>query len=218
MYTRNFKNGFVFERYIFGEPGVKREAHTVENKAVTLSTALRRVIANTNGQLYPQTDVGHSLWHFVSRFLSPHLSIKKLGFYSSIKTDADFRHGVDGFFYLVSQDRECLAVIDAFLMPWFLVRRLRVKQIESCTQRQDEIYRIKRIIKEVRRLCPGDEICWPKFWEIYDSGAKENFLRFRNSFVITPDDLSRSKGVKELGKEIAKSLFTQVQPTVRLPF
>lgn len=190
----------------------------IENRAVALSTALRKVIANTNGQLHPQTDVGHSLWHFVSRFLSPHLVIKKLGFYSSIKTDADFRHGVDGFFYLVSQDKECLAVIDAFLMPQFLVRQLQAKQIKSCVQMQDEVYRIKRIIKEVRRLCPGDDICWPKFWEIYGRNAKGEFLRFRNSFVITPYDLSRSKGVKELGKEIAKSLFAQIGPTTRLPF
>jgi hypothetical protein len=217
MYKR-FNNGYAFERYVFGEPTLKREAHQIENKAVTMSTALRRVIANANGHSHPETDVGHGLWYFVSKFVGPHLPVKKLGFYSSIKTDADFRYGVDGFFYLVSQDRESLAVIDAFMMPDFLVRKLQQdKQIESCVQIQDKVYRMKRIVK-LARSGQSDDICWARFWKMYNDGGCYPFPRFRNSFVITPYDLSRPKGVQELGKEIAKSLFVQIQPKTRMPF
>lgn len=221
--SKKFNNGYAFERYVFGEPILKREAHQIQASAITFSNALRRVIANANGHLHsqhPKTEVGRDLWHFVRKFLvAAKLPIQKFGFYSAIKTDADFRYGVDGFFYLVSQDKEALAIIDAFLIPNFLIEKLENRQFSSCSQVQDELYRMKRIIRQVKQSNPNNELTWPQFWQIYNNkeSAKE-FVRFKNSFVFTQYDLRRPKGIKELGKEIARSLFWQIRPGVKLSF
>lgn len=228
-YQTEFNNGEAFERYVFGSSPLRREEElNLLNENITLTVALRHIISQSNGMKHPDTEVGKDLYYFVKRFLSDSLklNVKKLGFYSTVRTRAD-RLGADGIFYLIvardttekeTAEIEMIAIIDAFLILPDFAAKIYKKDLTFDLQ-QDIVYKAKRILHDLRSEDPNRHVSWHEFWRRYHCAEDSRRLRrCKNKFILTPYDIRKPKGLKEFGKEISLSFWKQLNPGIRTPF
>lgn len=198
-----YRNGFDFERALFGKDSSKRITSQEYRRNTRFSEEALLAIKNREVDC-PNTKIAKSLHFFVSKGLA-NLGISSEGliFIPTLDTVMDTDHFTDALFYLPSLPFR-VVTIDAFIIRENQIVELKDLWIDSF---EGEYYTLSNFQTDLYSYKEGLRV-WLKSGrppsELVDYRLYSKSSRPENHFVITPYNVSNYRRRREFGQMVAQ--------------
>ena len=209
MYSNTIQVGEDFEVQVFG-PGGNHKLKGQVYGPDEFSRAARDFLFYAGPEDISRTDTAQLICFYVRKYLkSLHLQVEAICLYSARGSKLDRFFGVDALLVVKIDGVDHVATLDAYAAKR---HEIEAEKNESGCYRefQSRVYALK-LGKLLKGLSSGSNR-----WRYTESLLKKG--RPLNYFLVIPDDIRRPRGLKELSRNIAVSIWQQVNTGVDLRY